>query len=680
MKKILFFFALLMPLMASAQDFAEMGGIKYIIYSTEENWSACVTDKEDDYGANSYSGNVKIPSAVVWNDNIYPVTMIGSGAFSGSGGLTSITIPKSVTYIGTYAFAGCTNLTSIYCYATSIPELPEYGYNQFQNVSYYTPLYVPEESVEAYKNSLAWSRNFRIIIPLGSEPPADVAIDETNFPDANFRNFLLSQDYGTDGALSFGDLDQIYNFDVSNKGIQNLKGIENFFSLNYLYIYQNSIKGEAMDALIEGLPVVEEGDDTHHEIYAIYNSGEGNVMTAAQVAAAKAKGWTTRAFDGYYWMEYDPSANIAIDETNFPDANFRSWVLSQSYGADGVLTKAEAKSARQIDVTGKGIKRMKGIEYFTAMSFLECSKNQIKGADMDEFVECLPSTSNRYYMNVINNTSEQNVMTTTQVAAAKAKGWLPRYNAGRDGWIDYAGSEPEPEPEDVAINETNFPDANFRSWLLSQTYGADGKLTDDEIASVTSINVNEKGIQSLKGIEFFTALFALSCSDNQIDTLNVSGCTELQLLNCSNNLLTSLNLSSNTKLESLQCFSNKLTSLNVSNTVLVYIECQMNQISGTAMDAFVRGLPPVTTGKEWDGQLIVIANENEGNAMTTTQVAAAKAKGWTPYYNDDSGWHEYAGSEPVLIRGDANGDGVINMQDVMFIVNYILKGKFPDEE
>ena len=41
-----------------------------------------------------------------------------------------------------------------------------------------------------------------------------------------------------------------------------------------------------MDALVEGLPVIEEGDDTHHEIYAMYNTGEGNVMTAAQVAAS----------------------------------------------------------------------------------------------------------------------------------------------------------------------------------------------------------------------------------------------------------------------------------------------------------------------------------------------------------------------------------------------------------
>ena len=36
-------------------------------------------------------------------------------------------------------------------------------------------------------------------------------------------------------------------------------------------------------------------------------------------------------------------------------------------------------------------------------------------------------------------------------------------------------------------------------------------------------------------------------------------------------------------------------------------------------------------------------------------------------------------TEPDYIRGDLNGDGVVNMPDAMFIVNKILNGKFPDE-
>ena len=62
---------------------------------------------------------------------------------------------------------------------------------------------------------------------------------------------------------------------------------------------------------------------------------------------------------------------------------------------------------------------------------------------------------------------------------------------------------------DVEINEINFPDENFRSWLFMQSYGADGVLTESEIEYITKFDIGSYHVVSLKGIEYFTALGTL---------------------------------------------------------------------------------------------------------------------------------------------------------------------------
>lgn len=60
--------------------------------------------------------------------------------------------------------------------------------------------------------------------------------------------------------------------------------------------------------------------------------------------------------------------------------------------------------------------------------------------------------------------------------------------------------------DDIEINETNFPDTNFRDWLLNSANidgaGADSTLTAVEVASVTYLDVSDMNIASLAGIEF----------------------------------------------------------------------------------------------------------------------------------------------------------------------------------
>ena len=81
------------------------------------------------------------------------VTEIGDSAFNGCTSLTSVTIPDGVTSIGMQAFAGCTSLTSVYCKPTTPPTG---SFWMFDNNASGRKIYVPMESVEAYKSASYW--------------------------------------------------------------------------------------------------------------------------------------------------------------------------------------------------------------------------------------------------------------------------------------------------------------------------------------------------------------------------------------------------------------------------------------------------------------------------------------------------------------------------------------------
>ena len=135
----------------------------------------------------------------------------------------------------------------------------------------------------------------------------------------------------------------------------------------------------------------------------------------------------------------------------------------------------------------------------------------------------------------------------------------------------------------VGIDKTNFPDDNFWNYLLEQDYGKDGVLTEAEIRNITVMDVSEKEIKSLKGIEYFTALRTLNCSDNELTELDISGNTALDTLDCGFNELTALDISKNTELTYLRCIGNSLTSLDLSkNTALTYLQCYGDDL--TALD------------------------------------------------------------------------------------------------
>ncbi len=120
----------------------------------------------------------------------------------------------------------------------------------------------------------------------------------------------------------------------------------------------------------------------------------------------------------------------------------------------------------------------------------------------------------------------------------------------------------------IAINEANFPDPEFRKVLLARAIDRDrdGYLDESERQMRTTISLENKGIKSLKGIEFLTSLEQIWCNDNELTELDVSQIKYLRQIYCKNNQLTRIDLSKNEFLTIVDLSGNQLTEIIVGKS------------------------------------------------------------------------------------------------------------------
>jgi len=518
-----------------------------------------------------------------------------------------------------------------------------------------------------------------------------IPIIAAHFPDEIFRNYLLTLDCGIDGVLTEDEIMGVTELDVSEKNISDLTGIGLFTELKELSCYgnnltsldlsrntkltsiscgwnrltsldvsknvaleylwcennrltslnvsnnkklrilschDNQIKGEAMSTLVDSLPM---NSSEYANSLVVYNtSGEdGNVITKLQVKIAKDKGWNT--FNSI-WEDYE-----GIDDDD------KAPKIAQNYYLIGSPGEWSAESAK----TQKFSHSDKDVSEDPVFTYTFYGT----GGDM------WFAFGDEEAINAVAEGTWDKLFGTTGANGDFSGSFDRRYNLGSDNSFHVDGQakmyrftvnmaemtyEIKALGQSVSnatdINATNFPDANFRKYLLEQDYGKDGVLTDSEIKGVTKIDVSEKNISDLTGIGLFTELKELNCFNNNLTSLELSRNTKLTSISCGWNRLTSLDVSKNVALESLWCESNRLASLIVSNdaTMLLTVVCHDNLIKGEAMSKLINSLPTTTVG------FFMVHNTEggEGNVITKSQVEIANEKGWCIQGSD---WKGYEG-------------------------------------
>jgi hypothetical protein len=183
----------------------------YAFYNCASLAAITLPDNLTTIGQNAFNGCISL-EAITLPDAI---TTIGNAAFGGCSSLVSIDLPDSLTTIGEFAFSGCTSLVSIdlpdscttigrdafsYCSSLLIVDLPDSitaihrfafgatalklvisrnstppvlyynGYSPFHDTPALQSIYVPDESVDAYKS--AWGDYAGKIKPLSELPPS----------------------------------------------------------------------------------------------------------------------------------------------------------------------------------------------------------------------------------------------------------------------------------------------------------------------------------------------------------------------------------------------------------------------------------------------------------------------------------------------------------------------------
>lgn len=267
-----------------------------------------------------------------------------------------------------------------------------------------------------------------------------------------------------------------------------------------------------------------------------------------------------------------------INSTNFTDANFRNYMLGLY--PKGYLTQTEVQNLTSINVSGKGISNMKGVELLTYLQKLTCNGNSFTSLDLSgntrlTQLSCY-NNSNMTSLNV-NNCTQLNYLdcsscklTTLTLSNLSALQTLYCYQNKLTS-ISFASSTPYLESVHCYGNNFTTFSLNGRPSLKT--------LNIKNCTSLTILNCYNNALTTLD-VTGNTALTKLDCSSNSnlASITGLADCTALQTLYCEKCALTSLSgINSMSNLRTLSCYNNKLTSLSIYNmTNLTRIDCQNN--------------------------------------------------------------------------------------------------------
>lgn len=299
---------------------------------------------------------------------------------------------------------------------------------------------------------------------------ADIVINEANFPDEKFRNFLLNKSYGSDGVLTDSEISNITRIDCSGLNISSLQGIEYFSALKDLLCLNCSLSSVDVSKNV-ALTTLE---CQRNQLVSLNVSGcialtdlrcFSNKLTSIDVSKNK-KLISLECYNNELSV-IDISNNTELFSLYCEKNMLTSLDVSKN-------TKMEVLSCGMNQLTSLDVSKNTGLKYLycydnqltsldvsynTKMMYFECNHNLLTTLDVSK---CTKLTRLNCYHNKINgdgatafleklpqiykgdirfiySEGEMNELTSKQVEDANSKGWGVLYYDG-SFWKKYSGT------------------------------------------------------------------------------------------------------------------------------------------------------------------------------------------------------------------------------------------------
>jgi hypothetical protein len=408
-----------------------------------------------------------------------------------------------------------------------------------------------------------------------------------------------------DDYVTTANINTVTNLNVSNQNIGNMTGIEDFTALTDLLCFQNQIITLDVSSNLSliniycfdnQLTTLDINSNTSLSILWCYE----NQLTTLDISNNLSL-TSLGCFDNPL-TSLDVSNNLAL--TLLDCRNNQLSTLNVSSNTSLTTLWCQTNLIITLDLSSNLV-----------LNNFRCDANQLTSLNVQN-----SNNINFTLFNALNNPN----LTCIEVDDAT---WSTANWANVDSWSSFSTN--------CANIETYVPDPNFENYL--ETHDSSGNIvavgdatsmgngianddyvTTARIDTVVDLFIGLLGISDLTGIEDFTALDRLVCSNNTLGTIDLSQNLNLSLLNCRNIGVSAIDLSYNVNLMSLNCSNNPLTSLDVSNNLaLTSLYTNYNQI--ISMDVSANVL--LTLFQCHDNQLTSLNVKNGNNSNFTSFLA-----------------------------------------------------------